>query len=128
MARPIDKVLKARLDGRRHIHVPEWDLDLYFSTLTTNDMIAVADRMKEEGRDAAANDYERRIVLLIQKAELEDGTKAFTFGDRMALMESADWDVLQRVVAFMYRSALSVTSSDEAKKKSETKENSEPAS
>lgn len=125
MMRTIDKVLKARSENRRSILVPEWDETLYFSPLTTNDMISVADRMQDEGREASKNELERRVVLLIQKAELEDGSNAFEWGDRITLMESAEWDVLQRVVAFMYRSAMTVRSEEEAKKKSERTEDSD---
>jgi len=125
MMRTIDKVLKARSENRRSIDVPEWDETLYFSPLTTNDMISVADRMQEEGKEASKNELERRVVLLIQKAELKDGSKAFAWGDRVTLMESAEWDVLQRVVAFMYRSAMAVQTEEEAKKKSERTEDSD---
>jgi len=125
MMRTIDKVLKARSENRRSILVPEWDETLYFSPLTTNDMISVADRMQDEGKEASKNELERRVVLLIQKAELEDGSNAFEWGDRITLMESAEWDVLQRVIAFMYRSAMTAHSEEEAKKKSERTEDSD---
>lgn len=123
--RPIDRVVQARRQARRSIVVPEWDgLALYFSPVTTLDVQAVHDRMREDGRDAEQNQLEKRVILLIQKAELEDGSRAFEFGDRIALMENAEWSVLMRVIGFMYESALSGADRDEAKKKSVTGETS----
>ncbi len=115
--RPIDKVKQhARVTARRKLQVEEWETDLYFSPLTTNDMIAVAERMGEEGRDVALNEYERRVVLVILKAELEDGTKAFEFGDRIELMANGSWPIVNRIVAFIYET--SAPSLEDAKKKS----------
>jgi|GEM_PF-1209238 len=122
--RPIDLIKKARHNNRRSVEVSEWGVTLYFTPLTTNDILAVEERMSEEdGKDPNKNQLEKRVYLLIQKAELEDGSRAFTWGDRIELLESAEWAVLQRVIAFMYASSVSGPGTlEDAKKKSEKTE------
>lgn len=97
--RPIDQVRKAYRQRLRPVEVPEWDMTLYFGPLTTADSIAVAER---EPR----NEYEKRILLLIQKARLEDGSPAFTWGDKMVLIQEAENKVLNRLLAALYGVAL----------------------
>ena len=84
---PIDKVVAAHKKRRRSLEVPEWDLTLYFGPLVMADMQAVADRMKKSDgiEDPTKSEQDRRIYLLIEKAELKDGTRAFQYGDRMTL-------------------------------------------
>lgn len=122
----IDRIVQIRKDTRRRIEVPEWAKDgeaapvLYFAVLTTADVTAVRDRMiNNDGRDPEKHRDEERVNLLIQKAELEDGARAFEWGHRDHLLQNCEWAVLQRLIAFMYRSSFS-GSVDEAQKKSET--------
>jgi len=114
--RPIDKIRRATRDRRRSIEIEAWDLTLYFGPLTTSDVEAVDAAMEDDGRDPQSHSQERRIRLLIEKAELEDGSPAFRPGDRHYLYNEADYTLLNQVVAFMYQSA--VSSVDEAVGKS----------
>lgn len=127
MTQLIDRITKIRKETRRRIEVPEWSepegdpLALYFSVLTTADIRAVRDRMRaDEGLDPDKNREEQRILLFIQKAELEDGTQAFEWGHLEQLKQSAEHATLSRLIAFMYESAFSedIRSLAEAKKKS----------
>lgn len=108
--RAIDSIINATRDKRSSIEVPEWGLPpLYFGPLTTADMDTVAERLKaEDGIDGEhkAREYDRRIALLVLKAEYEDGTRVFEWGDRLALRDHAEWSVMQRVIAKMYSSLI----------------------
>lgn len=119
--RAIDKVRAAYRNRRRKEEVPEWDMTLYFGPLTTADNEAVDLRMQDEdGLDPEVRKYDRRIYLLIHKAELEDGSRAFDFGDFHYLKNEADFMVLSRLWAVMFQGALQIGEDVEAaKKKSE---------
>lgn len=113
--RPIDRIRKATRARRRKIEVEDWGVTLYFGTLTTADVEAVDAAMEDDGKQPEKNSQERRLRLLIEKAELEDGSRAFRPGDLHHLRSEADYMTLQRVIGFMYNSMLSV---DAAKKDS----------
>lgn len=118
--RPIDKIRQATRDKRRSIEVEDWDLTLYFAPLTTADVEAIDAAMEDDGIDPQKNQHDRRIRQLIEKAELEDGTKAFRPGDAHYLKTEADYMTLQRVIGAMYKSTLPMSEEgiDEAKKDS----------
>lgn len=128
MTQLIDRIAQIRKDTRRRIEVPEWARPgepppvLYFSVLTAADVQETRARMRDvEGRDPDKHQEEERINLLIQKAEFEDGSRAFQWGDRDHLIRNAEYGVLNRLIVFMYRSAFGGESVlDEAEKKSET--------
>jgi len=120
--RPIDRIRQATRDRRQRVPVEPWDLVLYFGPLTTSDVEAVEAAMEDDGRDPQEHTQERRLRLLIEKAELEDGSRAFRPGDLHHLKSEADYVTLQQVVAKMFTAAVSV---DEAKKDSGRIETSE---
>jgi len=120
--RPIDRIRQATRDRRQRVPVEPWDLVLYFGPLTTSDVAAVEAAMEDDGRDPQEHTQERRLRLLIEKAELEDGSRAFRPGDLHYLKTEADYVTLQQVVAKMFTAAVSV---DEAKKGSGRIETSE---
>lgn len=129
MPRPIDAVIAAHNRSRNKIEVPEWGLDLYFGPLTTSDMIVAEERAGEpqdgEGKpvDSPSHRRQKQLMLLVQKAELEDGTRAFEFGDIEYLKSRADFLVVQRLIAAMYGGAL--RSVEEGKAPSETTQTSD---
>lgn len=124
--RPIDQILQAGRDRRRSVTIPEWGgLELFFAPLTTSDMIAVRERLVDlHGEEPAKHEEERRVLLLIQKAQLPDGSKAFDWGDRLHLQE-ADYVGMQKALACMYGNLLTL---EDAKKKSEETESSSSVS
>lgn len=110
--RLIDKVLAHHRASRTKVEVPEWGVDIYFGPLTTSDMIAARARAgsstDEDGNpvvDPGAEE-QRRLVLLVAKAEFEDGTAAFNYGDIEVLKTRAHWSILQRLIAAMYQSSV----------------------
>lgn len=117
--RAIDAVRGAYRSKRRSCPVPEWGLTLHFGPLTTDDIIAVEQRLgMEEGADKQPDyAWRKRILLLIHKAELDDGSKAFSFGDEHYLRTESDFLILQRVTGFMYGASLSL---EQEKKESAT--------
>lgn len=118
--RAIDAVIQAAARRRRAVEVPEWGLTLWFSPVTTADRIAVSERMGDrKDVDSEAYRLESQILLLITKAELEDGSPAFSFGDKEYLLRKADYLVIQRLIAELYRVSIPVPTVDEAKGSSE---------
>lgn len=125
----IDTIKKRAEAGRRSVHVPEWDATLWFGPLTPNDIQAVRDRLLDEGKDPERHRTHERVTLLFAKAENEEGERVFDYGDRIAFMEHVEWAVFNRVMAFLYGSALGeVRTLEDAKKKSEKTENSDSTS
>lgn len=123
--RPIDRIRASYKGRRRPIEMEDWDLTLYFGPLTTADMEAVEERMRDElGEEPEKHRHTKNLLLLIHKAELEDGSRAFTFGDMHYLKTEADYTKIQRLVAHMYSSSLGPLDPESAKKKSEKTEDS----
>lgn len=106
--RAIDAFRKVFRNKRRVVEVPEVGITLYFPALTTAAKIAVAEHMGEKPPETPKEAWEQevRIVLLIHQAELEDGTKAFAFGDKSYLLEQVDYLLMQRLLGEMYAAGL----------------------
>ena len=119
--RPIDMVRQSYASARRSIVIPEWaGLELFFFPLTTADQEAIEARMRdEEGLIPEDRSLDKRIYLVIAKAQLEDGTPAFKFGEFGYLKKEADFLVLNRVVTAMYSASMPMHDSEAAKKKLE---------
>ena len=113
--RAIDIIRAKSALERRKIEVPEWGLTFYFGKMTVADMEAVDERRKDDG---SITMQQRNMILLVAKAQNEDGSPMFGMGDIMFLKSEADFVVLQRVVNFMFESAYqSIEASVDAKKK-----------
>jgi len=105
--RSIDVIRRASRTERKMIEVAEWEgLKLYFNKLTTADIQGIADRNPKDT-------IERNMYLLVSKAQVESGEPAFNVGDLHFLRSEADFMVVQRVINFMFESA--VSSVEEAK-------------
>lgn len=113
----IDKLRERHRRKRREIEVPGMDEVLYATPLTTADVRSVEARMEDRGLDPDKNEHERRALILIQKAELEDGSPAFRSGDMNFLLEEVDYITLQRLFAGVMTSTVDL---EEAKKGSAT--------
>ncbi|HEX7048657.1 MAG TPA: hypothetical protein VF188_00475 [Longimicrobiales bacterium] len=106
----IDRVVARYRDTRRRVEVPEWDVVLYFGPLTKADILAVEQRMRDEdGKEPDKHRHEKNILLIVQKAELEDGSKAFRWGDRHTLFEKAEAAVLDRLLLALYSGVVPLT-------------------
>lgn len=98
--RAIDIINRATDHTVRSIEVPEWNgLKLYFTPLTTADMQVAG----SQGKDTEDH-HDRNIRLLINKAMDEQGKPLFRQGDAHHLKQ-ANYEVLQRVIGFMYETA-----------------------
>jgi len=97
--RPIDSVVRSFDNRRRPIEIPKWGMTLWFGPLVQADLDAVEEREPK-------NRYERQVMLLIMKAELEDGSQAFVWGDKHTLMTKADVVILNTLFAHMYGAAI----------------------
>jgi len=94
----IDRI-KAHYDaqGLREIRVPEWGDDdgpliIFAAPFTLRDQARIdfASRNSESQIDALCE-------VLVQKALAEDGSKMFNAGDKKALREHADIEVISRI-------------------------------
>lgn len=102
--RAIDKIRAAYQSKRRLYHSDLFDLDLYFGQLTRADEEAIENRIEDE--ESRYSKKDKNILLLIHKAENEDGTKAFRMGDFNHLKDEAPVAELNRIIAFMYLAAM----------------------
>jgi hypothetical protein len=123
--RAIDVIRAKSALERRKIVVPEWGLTFYFGKMTVADMEAV-DARRKEGEEMTHQ--HRNMVLLVAKAQDEDGTPMFGMGDIMFLKSEADFVVLQRVVNFMFESAYQSIEAEVDGKKKEIESNPPSAS
>lgn len=112
--RAIDVIRAKSVLERRKLEVPEWGLTFWFGKVTVDDMEAVDNRRDENGQISR---QERNLIMLVSKAQAEDGTPMFTMGDVHFLKKEADFVVLQRVINFMFESAY--TSLKDVKEKKE---------
>lgn len=103
--RAIDIVRRRSAAARRMVVVPEWeDMQIWFGKLTVSDMEATGDRVSAAKQPLTT--LERNIVLVIVKAENEDGTPVFAMGDLHFLKTEAEFAVVQRLIDFMFGAAL----------------------
>ena len=117
--RAIDRIIKAARANRDSVHVPDWDLDIYFGPVTSRDQQEVYDRMKKVGIDNPFSDIPKmHILTFIQKAEAEDHTRLFEWGDEDNLLRYAPAFVVEKVINRLYEG--STGGIEEAKKNSET--------
>ncbi len=96
MANPIDKVRSSFNAGRREMVVPEWDdLHIYFTPITVAEWESVEARKPRGEQD-------RQLLLLVAKARDEKGKPLFAYGDMNTLRTEAAFNVIQRVITFMW--------------------------
>jgi len=90
--------LHFRADERRAITVPEWGADgaplvLYALPVTLADKKKLHNRYKDGGLQ------EMYVHALIDKAQTEGGSPAFTLEDKRSLMTAVDPRVVERIAA-----------------------------
>jgi hypothetical protein len=91
-------------DRRKSVSIPEWDMNIYFKPITVIEMDKIM--TLAQGNMAATH-----IWALIEKAENEDGSKAFDAGDK-PFLEQVDWSIITRMTGEL----LKTPSIDELKK------------
>jgi hypothetical protein len=97
MSKVLDKAtshFRAKISQEmKKVHVPEWDVDIYFKPTLT---------LREQGKlvelASAGKQVEALVESLIVKARNEDGTKMFNMVDKVTLMNEVDPNVIIRVV------------------------------
>jgi len=92
---------------RKSVYVPEFDDSIYFNPITVLQMDKIM--TLSQGSSGAIH-----IWTIIEKAEHEDGSKAFGLEDK-PFLEQLDWAVVTRITGEM----LKTSSVDELKKTSE---------
>lgn len=101
MNKVIDKAtahFRNQISGEmKSIKVPEWgDAEIFWKSATT---------LRDEGKilelSQAGKTVEALVESLILRARNEDGTKMFTFADKMVFLNEVDPKVLIRVVGEM---------------------------
>ena len=119
----IDVIRRHTIDTRRAKTISEWHVDgeplvLYFGKVSVEDMEAVAERNPK-------NTFDRNLIMLVSKAQSEDGSPAFDFGD-IPFLRKADFIIVQELINFMYET--SYGSVEEAKEKNKKDPTSAPSS
>ena len=76
---------------RGHIHVEEWDLDIYWSPMTIGEIGRIE-------RISKGNNAQILIECLVLKAEDADGKKLFTLEDKAKLKRKGDPGIMGRIV------------------------------
>ena len=74
------------------IHVPEWECDIYFRTTSTLKEESKIVELSQQGKTVEA-----LVETLITKARNQDGSKMFTFADKMVFMNEVDPQVIIRI-------------------------------
>lgn len=84
-------------------------IDLYFKPVTRSD------RLRVQGVSDSDNALKQSTVMLCQKAELEDGTKAFALADVAKLQRELPEKVLNELELFLFNVNEDGESLDEVK-------------
>ena len=104
-----EQIASRRIKEKRTIEVPEWGEDntpliLYASAITAGDINKLQRKHKNFLNDMTVDGM---VDLIIEKAELEDGKKAFSVSDKPFLM-SEKVNVIAEVSAKMFGETVSV--------------------
>ena len=99
--RLIDRILATSPTDRRKIHVPEWDVDIYFAPLTRAELEAATPKDGIERPSTTQS-----LFLLVRMAKDAEGAPLFRNDDIESLRTRADLGVLTRVEAFMWGTVL----------------------
>lgn len=94
--RLIDRIVAKSPSERRRLHVPEWEVDIYFPPLT---------KVQLEAATAKATNHStatQSLMLLAHTAQDEAGQRLFRMEDIEILRQKADLNVLTRVEQFMW--------------------------
>ncbi len=84
---------RSKLDGSlEKIHVPEWEVDVYFYPTTPLKDESSILKLQQEGKTVEA-----LVQSLIIKARNADGSRLFQPADRVTLMNEVDPKVIIRV-------------------------------
>ena len=124
----IDVIRKRYMGERRCLVVQEWfdedrypeGLPMWFPPFTANLMGQIEDRDPK-------NHIERQMYMMVLTATDEGGKPLFRMGDVHHLMESCEWNVLQRVFDFMLSSWVSKEEATEMIEKDPTSGQSSPS-
>jgi len=94
-------------DKKRSTYVPELDATIYFTPITVTQMEKIM--TVAQGGTAATH-----IWTLIEKAENEDGSKAFGAEDK-PFLEQLDWSIITKITGMI----MNISPIEEVKKTSE---------
>ena len=70
------------------MEVPGWGVTLWFSPVTPRERVRL---------NAIDDDIERNVAVIVEKARLEDGSRAFTAADKPWLMNETGANIVQLV-------------------------------
>lgn len=88
---------RTKISGEmRKLHVPEWDMDIYYKDANTLQEEAKLIELAQKGKTVEA-----LVETLIVKARNQDGTKMFKMADKITMMNEVDPNVFIRVVGEM---------------------------
>jgi hypothetical protein len=97
--------------GLNSIEVPEWQSKIYFKPSTTLKEQSRLIELAQQGKTVEA-----LVETLIVKARNEDGTKMFTVGDKVTLMNEVDPSIIIRIVGEINETSDAAASMGEVEK------------
>lgn len=102
--RAIDRLRSLSAQERRVFEFAELDMKVYFGKLTYADLEFV-DGLKPK------NNFEKSLLMLIHKAQDEEGKPIFAAGDLFYLQNEVGYHILSPVIEFMWATTASLTES-----------------
>jgi len=91
----IDTIRALHKEQRRKLYVPEWDVEVYVSPVTFEDLEELERRKPESTAD-------KTLLLLVLKARRESGEPLFRFVDIPILKREASTEVVNRIIDFIW--------------------------
>lgn len=85
----------ATINEKKSIHVPEWEMDIFFTPLNMKQRSVIARIAEKDVQEAA-------IAVIIMKAQDADGSELFSLADKPILMRQSDPAVVDRIASAMF--------------------------
>lgn len=97
----IDTIRALHKEQRRKLYVPEWDVEVYVSPVTFEDLEEI-ERRKHSDPKIPQTQADRTLLLLVLKARRESGEPLFRFMDIPILKREASTEVVNRIIDFIW--------------------------
>jgi hypothetical protein len=107
----IDTIRTLHKEERRSLYVPEWDVEVYVSPVTFEDLDEI-ERRKPDDPKAIQTTSDKTLLLLVLKARRESGEPLFRYVDIPTLKREASTEVVNRIIDFVWGEPATVEAAD----------------
>ncbi len=101
MSRLIDRIIAKSKDDRRSVVVQEWDQEVWYTPITTQDRIDVEVQLKARFGEDGWNNHQYGVLMLISKCEDQAGSRLFSVDDFTPIVQKAEAGVLDKLMRLM---------------------------